>query len=95
MLTHTTVDQLRTRKFDGMARALEEQRILPACEDLAFEDRLGLRVDRERSWRDSRRLDRLLRQPKLKHADACLEDVHTGPGRGPEKRLVASLAGGD
>jgi len=95
MLTHTTLDQLRTLKLDGMARALEEQRILPACHELAFEDRLGLLVDRERSWRDSRRLDRLLRQAKLKHADACLEDVHTGPGRGLEKRLVASLAGGD
>ena len=95
MLTQTTLNQLRTLKLDGMARALEEQRTLPACDDLSFEDRLGMLVDREQSWRDSRRLDRLLRQAKLKHADACLEDVHTGPGRGLEKRLVASLAGGD
>lgn len=95
MLTQTTLNQLRTLKLDGMARALEEQRILPACDDLGFEDRLGMLVDREQSWRDSRRLDRLLRQAKLKHADACLEDVHTGPGRGLEKRQVASLAGGD
>ena len=95
MLTQTTLNQLRTLKLDGMARALEEQRILPACDDLGFEDRLGMLVDREQSWRDSRRLDRLLRQAKLKHAEACLEDVHTGPGRGLEKRQVASLAGGD
>ena len=95
MLTQTTLNQLRTLKLDGMARALEEQRILPACDDLGFEDRFGMLVDREQSWRDSRRLDRLLRQAKLKHTEACLEDVHTGPGRGLEKRLVASLAGGD
>jgi DNA replication protein DnaC len=95
MLTHSTLEHLRALKLDGMARALEEQRLLPACDDLAFEDRLGLLVDRERHWRDSRRLDRLMRAAKLKHADACLEDVHYGAGRGIDKRLVASLAGGD
>ena len=95
MLTHNTLDQLRTLKLDGMVRALEEQRTLPACHELSFEDRLGLLVDRERSWRDSRRLDRLLRQAKLKHGDACLEDVHYGASRGLDKRLVAGLADGD
>ena len=95
MLTHPTLDQLRALKLDGMARALEEQRTQPVCQDLAFEDRLGLLVDRERHWRDSRRLDRLLRVAKLKHADACLEDVHYSPGRGLDKRLVAALSAGD
>ena len=78
-----------------MARALEEQRLLPACQDLAFEDRLGLLVDRERSWRDGRRLERLLRSAKLKHAEACLEDVSYSGGRGLDKRLIANLSGGD
>ena len=32
MLTQTTLNQLRTLKLDGMARALEEQRLLPACD---------------------------------------------------------------
>jgi len=95
MLTHPTLEHLRALKLDGMARALEEQRLLPACDDLAFEDRLGLLVDRERHWRDNRRLDRLLRAAKLKHADACLEDVNHGPGRGIDKRLIASLSGCD
>ncbi len=95
MLTHPTLDQLRALKLDGMARALEEQRLLPACHDLAFEDRLGLLVDRECSWRDGRRLERLLRAAKLKHTDACLEDVQYSAGRGIDKRVIASLAGGD
>lgn len=95
MLTHPTLEHLRALKLDGMARALEEQRLLPACDDLAFEDRLGLLVDRERHWRDNRRLDRLLRAAKLKHADACLEDVNHGSGRGIDKRLIASLSGCD
>lgn len=95
MLTHPTLEQLRALKLDGMACALEEQRALPACHDLAFEDRLGLLVDRERSWRDSRRLERLLRQAKLKHLDACLEDVSYSNGRGLDRRLIANLSGGD
>jgi DNA replication protein DnaC len=95
MLTQSTLDHLRTLKLDGMARALEEQRALPACHDLAFEDRLGLLIDRERSWRDSRRLERLLRTAKLKHADACLEDLQHGAARGIDKAQIANLSGGD
>lgn len=95
MLTQPTLEHLRALKLDGMAHALEEQRLLPACHDLAFEERLGLLVDRERSWRDSRRLERLLRAAKLKHAQACLEDVQYGVDRGLDKRLIATLANGD
>jgi DNA replication protein DnaC len=95
MLTHPTLDQLRMLKLDGMARALEEQRQQPACQELAFEDRLGLLVDREASWRSNRRLDRLLRQAKLKHPQACLEDLDYSPGRGLDRRLIAGLSGGD
>ena len=95
MLTNPTLDQLRVLKLDGMARALEEQRTQPMCQDLSFEDRLGMLVDRERHWRDGRRLDRLLRAARLKHGEACLEDVHHSPGRGLDKRLIATLSGGD
>jgi len=95
MLTHPTLDRLRELKLDGMARALEEQRQQPACQELAFEDRLGLLIDREASWRSSRRLERLLRQARLKHPQACLEDLDYSPGRGLDRRLIAGLSGGD
>jgi DNA replication protein DnaC len=95
MLTHPTLDRLRELKLDGMARALEEQRQQPACQELAFEDRLGLLIDREVSWRSSRRLERLLRQARLKHPQACLEDIDYSPGRGLDRRLIAGLSGGD
>jgi hypothetical protein len=54
-----TLTQLKSLKLDGMARALEEQQIMPASQALAFEDRLGLLVEREIVWRDNRRLERL------------------------------------
>lgn len=89
------MDRLHALKLDGMVRALEEQRRLPASHELSFEDRLGLLLDRECSWRDSRRLERLLRAAKLKHADACLEDLQHGAARGIDKMQIANLSGGD
>ncbi len=85
--------QLKSLKLDGMARALEEQQTMPASQALAFEDRLGLLVEREIVWRDNRRLERLLRQARLKQAQACMEDIDYRVSRGLDKRLMVALAG--
>lgn len=95
MLIQHTLTQLKSLKLDGMARALEEQQIMPASQELAFEDRLGLLVGREIVWRDNRRLERLLRQAKLKQSQACMEDIDYRGSRGLDKRLMATLAGCD
>ena len=47
MLTHPTEQRLIALGLAGMAKALEEQRRLPDMAALAFEERLGLMVDRE------------------------------------------------
>ena len=93
MLIQHTLTQLKSLKLDGMARALEEQQIMPASLALEFEDRLGLLVEREIVWRDNRRLERLLRQAKLKQAQACMEDIDYRVSRGLDKRLMVTLAG--
>jgi DNA replication protein DnaC len=90
-----TLNQLRDLKLDGMARALEEQATQSAMASLSFEERFALLIDRENAWRDSRRIARLLRLAKLKHANACLEDVDYRPGRGVDKRQIATLANCD
>lgn len=95
MLTQHTIAQLKSLKLDGMAHALEEQRIMPASQELGFEDRLGLLVEREIIWRDNRRLERLLRQARLKQAQACMEDIDYRGSRGLDKRLMVTLAGCD
>jgi DNA replication protein DnaC len=95
MLTHQTVTQLRSLRLDGMARAFEEQLTHPVASGLAFEERFGLLVDRELAWRDTRRLERLLKQAKLKYTDACVENVDSRSARGLDARQIASLAGGD
>ena len=95
MLTQHTLTRLRNLKLDGMARAFEDQLTQPANHSLAFEERFGLLVDRETAWRDTRRLERLLKQAHLKFPGACLEDLDTGAVRGLDARLIASLGACD
>jgi DNA replication protein DnaC len=95
MLTQQTMTHLRTLRLDGMARAFEEQLTLATADTLPFAERLGLLVDRELTWRDSKRLERLLKAARLKSAQACLEDIDYRTSRGLDRRLVASLASCD
>lgn len=91
MLTHPTLDKLQTLKFTGMAAALAEQMHMPDIDEMAFEERLGLLVDREATERDNRRLTSRLRRARLKH-NAALEDIDYRQPRGLDKALMRSLA---
>jgi len=95
MLTQQTLTRLHGLKLDGMARAFEEQIAQPASHALSFEERFGMIVDREVSWRDTRRLERLLKLAHLKYPGACLEDLDTRTARGLDQRLVVNLASCD
>ncbi len=92
MLTHHTAATLRALKLAGMATAFEEQLTQPLAHDLSFEERFGLLVDRERTHRENTRLQRLLKQARLKQASACIENFDHRAGRGLDKGLMASLA---
>ena len=91
MLTHPTLDKLQALKFTGMATALAEQMNTPDIDELSFEERLGLLVDREATERENRRLSSRLRRAKLKH-NAALEDIDYRHPRGLDKALIQSLA---
>lgn len=91
MLTHPTLDKLRTLKCTGMAAALSEQMTLPDIDTLTFEERLGLLVDRELTERDNRRTANRLRRARLKH-QATLENIDYRHPRGLDKALMQSLA---
>lgn len=94
MLNQQTIDQLRHLKLFGVLEALEEQLALPATHDLAFEQRLGLLIERETLHRDNRRLERLLKAAKLRE-QACAEDIDYKHPRGLQKAQMAQLLGGD
>jgi DNA replication protein DnaC len=90
MLNHPTLDKLRTLKFYGMILGLHDQSQHPAIDQLSFEERFGLLVDRELTDRLDRRLKNRLLHAKLKQ-QACLEDIDYQTHRGLDKALVHSL----
>jgi DNA replication protein DnaC len=93
MLDAMTLATLRELKLTGMAAAFEEQQRQTAVQTLSFEERLGLLVDRERTYRDNQRLQRLLKTAKLKHSAACLENIEHRADRGLDQATLASLGG--
>jgi DNA replication protein DnaC len=93
MLIQQTVDRLHELRLTGMAQALQEQLGMPDLNTLAFEDRLALLLERESTFRDDRRLTRLLQVAKL-HMPASVEDLDFRTPRGIDRSLVLSLASG-
>jgi DNA replication protein DnaC len=90
MLNHPTLDKLKTLKLYGMIQGLLNQVQHPAIDQMSFEERLGLLVDREMTDRLDRRLKNRLLQAKLKQ-NACLEDINYQADRGLDKALLQSL----
>ncbi|MFH2002846.1 MAG: IS21-like element helper ATPase IstB [Planctomycetota bacterium] len=91
MLTHPTLEKLRSLKLSGMVKALEEQAGIPDLKELSFEERLGLLVDREVTERRNRKLQTLLKKAKLR-LNASIEDIDYRHPRDLDKSLVLSLA---
>ena len=71
----TTIEQIKGLKLNGMVGALEELMRQPEANNLAFEERLGIIVDREVIYRDNKRRIRLLRYTKLKFPTANVESI--------------------
>lgn len=92
MLMQQTLLTLKALRLPGMATAFEEQQTNAAVSSLSFDERFGLLVDREQTWRENRRLMRLLREAKLKCSQACVEDIRYGGGRKLDQPLMAQLS---
>ena len=94
MLVQPTLDTLNQLKLHGMAIALSEQMTQTTAQSLPFEDRLGLLVEREITYRENRRLTRLLQLAQLKER-AALEDLDFRARRGLDRAQLASLTSCD
>lgn len=90
MLQQPTLQLLHELRLPGMAAALEEQRGMPDLDDLAFEDRLALLLEREKTDRADRRFQRLLGQAKLR-LHAVPEDLDFRKARALDRSLVLRL----
>lgn len=95
MILHETLEKMRAMKLYGFASALEQQMSQTEVVSLSFEDRLGLLVDQEWSWRENRKLAYRLKCARFSIKDACLEQIDYQLPRNLNKSLVLSLANSD
>jgi DNA replication protein DnaC len=91
MVVEQTLEKLRAMKLYGMDKALEQQREQPEVASLSFEDRFGLLVDQEWTFRENRKLDYRLRSAK----EAAVEQIDYRIPRNLNKSLLLSLANSD
>lgn len=92
MLTEPTTEKLKAMRLDAMATAWKEQGGKPDVNRLAFDERFGMLVDAEYLHRENKRLEKALRDAKLKIAAACVEDIDYAAARELDKAQVRQLA---
>jgi DNA replication protein DnaC len=90
MLYNQTLEKLYALHLDGMAQALEEQRRQPDMTQLDFEERVGLLVERQWTWKENRSLATRLKSAQLKIA-ASLEAIDYRHPRGLKRAQVEQL----
>ena len=91
MLNEQTDRKLRAMKLTGMAEAYAEQARQAAMAELSFDERFGLLVDRQWTYREDRALQTRLRHAKFK-LSACWEDISYPAARGLKRSQVEALA---
>jgi DNA replication protein DnaC len=94
MLTHPTLDQLKTLKLDGMAEAFAELEARDGAAGLTHAEWLGLLTDRETANRETKRFESRMRTARLRHVGASPEDVDYRARRGLDKALFQELLTG-
>lgn len=90
MLIHQTAEKLQSMRLSAMAELLLNQESQTAAAQLTFEERLGLLVDYEWTHRQNKKLQRLLKNARLK-VDACLENIDYQHPRKLDQKLMAHL----
>jgi DNA replication protein DnaC len=93
-MSQQTIDKLHDMKLTAMADAFTEQMGKPDLGEMSFEDRFAMLVDRQWTFKEDRRMTRLLRTAKLRDS-ACIENIDFKTPRALDKSLVVRLVGSD
>lgn len=94
MLTQQTLDKLYDMKLTAMAEAFAQQLGQPDLGELSFEDRFAMLVDRQWTFKEDRRMNRLLKTARLRDS-ACIENIDFKTPRCLDKSLIVRLAGSE
>ncbi|NLB50482.1 MAG: ATP-binding protein [Clostridiaceae bacterium] len=92
MLRNETIHKLKSMRLSGFALALEDQYQTNGIDDLDFDTRLGLLVDREYAQRKNNRIQRLISQAKFRDSNACIEDINYRADRKLDRQMILELA---
>ena len=93
-LRQPNIDRMLQLGLTGMAEALEEQRDVADIDQLGFNDRLAMMIEREAGHRDHKSYLGHLRQAQLR-IRADVQDVDCRAGRGIARTTLTQLAAGD
>ena len=94
MLNPPTLEKLSALRLHAMAQAWQDQQAHADHAALSFDERFGLLVDAQWLARENRRLERSLREARLRLAQASLEAIEHYPQRPLDKALLRQLATG-
>ena len=89
MLNNPTIEKLKDLKLKVMAEMLSDPD--SNLEELTFEERFGLMVEKEWLSKKNARIKRLLYNAKL-GIDACIEDIDYSAGRVIDKKTIKTLS---
>jgi len=92
LLTEPTLDKLKGLKLTAMAEAWTTQHKDAEVGRLSFDERLGLLVDAEWLYRENKRLERCLKDARLKLSSACVEDIDYAVRRELDRSVIRQLA---
>ena len=92
MIKQSTLDKLHDMRMSCMANAFEEQCKSSDFENLSFEDRFGMLVDKEWDKRRSNKKHRLIRSAGFRFPGACIEDIEYHQDRKLDRSQILNFA---
>lgn len=95
MFNQATIDKLNSMKLYGMAQAFQAYLENPHNNELSFDERFGMIVDKEMMTKENRRLTTLLRKARLRQSQAAIEDIDFKADRGLSRDQIMTLSRGD
>ena len=91
MLNTPTEQKLHTMRLGVMAETWQTQARDSASRALDFDERFGMIVDAEHLYRENRKLERLLKDARLRIQGASLEDIRATTASGLSKENLAAF----
>lgn len=91
VLINQSLEKLSQMRLHTMADAIKQQLEQPSVQELSFEERIAMIVDREWLFRENRRLTRRLKAARLKQ-QAAVEDIDFRQPRGLDKSVMLTLS---